>query len=143
MIVLLSIKPEYADRIFDGTKRYEFRKTIFKENVNRVVVYASAPVGKVIGEFTIEHILCDQLDNLWKRTRSYAGISEEFFYSYFADRSSGYAIKIGDAWRYNVPYCIREAYGIHPPQSFVYLCCPWPQKKNPLTLDLFDSPSLA
>ena len=29
MKVLLSIKPEFADKIFNGTKKYEFRKEIF------------------------------------------------------------------------------------------------------------------
>lgn len=30
MKVLLSIKPEFAERIFNGSKKYEFRKVIFK-----------------------------------------------------------------------------------------------------------------
>lgn len=58
MKVLLSIKPEFAFKIFDGTKHFEFRKVIFKNpNVNIVVVYASSPVQQVIGEFEIETIL--------------------------------------------------------------------------------------
>ena len=52
MKVLLSIKPEYASKILDGTKRYEYRRAIFKRTeVTTVVVYASDPVRKVIGEF--------------------------------------------------------------------------------------------
>lgn len=31
MKVLLSIKPEFANKIFEGTKRFEFRKSIFKK----------------------------------------------------------------------------------------------------------------
>lgn len=50
MKVLMSIKPEFADKIFDGSKRYEFRRMIFKQPaVKKVVVYASAPVQMVIG----------------------------------------------------------------------------------------------
>jgi len=30
MKILLSIKPEYAEKIFAGTKKYEFRRSIFK-----------------------------------------------------------------------------------------------------------------
>ena len=30
MKVLLSIKPEFAEKILNGTKRFEFRKGIFK-----------------------------------------------------------------------------------------------------------------
>ena len=62
MKVLLSIKPEYAEKIFEGTKKYEFRRSVFKNrNVKTVVVYASSPVQKVIGEFDIEHIINDDL----------------------------------------------------------------------------------
>ena len=31
MKILLSIKPEFAERIFDGSKKYEFRKVIFRK----------------------------------------------------------------------------------------------------------------
>ena len=31
MKALLSIKPEFADKIFAGTKRYEFRRAVFKK----------------------------------------------------------------------------------------------------------------
>ena len=44
MKVLLSIKPEFANKIFEGTKRFEFRKSIFKKEVKTVVVYASSPL---------------------------------------------------------------------------------------------------
>ena len=52
--VLLSIKPEFADKIFNGTKKYEFRRSIFKENIKIIVVYVSYPVQEIVGEFEIE-----------------------------------------------------------------------------------------
>ena len=52
MKVVLSIKPEFANKIFDGSKKFEFRKVIFKnEKIKTVIVYASSPVQKVIGGF--------------------------------------------------------------------------------------------
>ena len=67
MKVLLSIKPEYAYKIFDGSKKYEFRRSVFKDtNVKTIVVYASSPVQKVIGEFEIDSILNESLDSLGK-----------------------------------------------------------------------------
>ena len=52
MKVILSIKPEFANKIFNGTKKFEFRRTLFKKKeVKKIVVYASAPISKVIGEF--------------------------------------------------------------------------------------------
>jgi len=124
MIALLSIKPEFASRIFDGTKKFEYRKIKFKQNVTRVVVYASAPISMVIGEFTVEGIIHDKLDDLWRETFEGAGISEEFFYDYFSNRPAGYAIIIGDTLEYSSPYKLQDTLGVRPPQSFLYLSCP-------------------
>lgn len=120
--VLLSIKPEFAERIFDGSKKFEFRKAIFKdENITTVVVYASSPVQKVIGEFKIDIILDDQPDKLWKKTKNHAGINEDYFFDYFADRDIGYAIKVKSVKRYSKPLCLRQDFNLTPPQSFMYL----------------------
>ena len=68
MKVVLSIKPQFANKIFDGTKKFEFRKAIFKnQNVTSVLVYASSPVQKVIGEFEIGEIFNFDLKTLWDK----------------------------------------------------------------------------
>lgn len=122
MKVLLSIKPEFAERIFEGSKKYEFRKAIFKNpHIRTVVVYASSPVQLVIGEFDIETILRDEPEGLWRETCEYSGISEEFFFDYFAERNIGFAIKVKKARRYKKPRCLRTRYNIPPPQSFCYV----------------------
>lgn len=122
MKVVLSIKPEFANKIFDGSKRYEFRRTIFKNpDVKTVVVYASSPVQKVIGEFEIETILNSEPKELWKSTKEYSGISKEFFFSYFQDKPEGFAIKIKKAKKYKKPKCLKADFKLLPPQSFVYL----------------------
>jgi predicted transcriptional regulator len=122
MKVLLSIKPKYADLIFDGTKKFEFRRTIFKnENIKTVIVYASSPVRKVIGEFEIETILNNDLAILWKQTKDYAGIDKAYFFEYFINKEKGYAIKIKKAKKYRNPLCLKEDFNLLPPQSFLYL----------------------
>ena len=118
----MSIKPENADKIFLGEKKYEFRRSIFKnKKATHVVVYASSPVKKVVGEFEIVDILHDDVNVLWERTRFLAGISEEKFFNYFSDKDKGYAIQIGKTQRYQHPLSLEEKYGLSPPQSFVYL----------------------
>ena len=121
MKVLLSIKPEFANKIFEGTKRFEFRKSIFKKEVKTVVVYASSPLQQVIGEFEIEQILHLDLDTLWDITCSESGISESFFYKYFEDKQRGYAIEIRNVKKYEKPQNLKETYNLFPPQSFAYL----------------------
>lgn len=122
MKVVLSIKPEFAFKIFDGSKKFEFRKAIFKNtNVKSVIVYASSPVQQVIGEFEIEDILNYDLQTLWEITQEHSGISEDFYYKYFANREHGYAIKIKKTKKYRIPKCLKEDFNILPPQSFAYL----------------------
>jgi predicted transcriptional regulator len=122
MKVLLSIKPEFAERIFDGSKKFEFRKAIFKnQDIKTVVVYASSPMQKVIGEFEIDSIINDSLAGLWQKTKLFAGIDEEYFYQYFSDRKIGFAIKIKETKKYQTPLCLRKDFNLLPPQSFLYM----------------------
>jgi len=122
MKVLLSIKPEFAERIFDGSKKYEFRRSIFKNpNITTVVVYASSPVQRVIGEFEIETVLRDSPQTLWKKTKKHSGITEEFFFDYFSEREEGFAIKVKKTRRFRKPRCLRSSYDVSPPQSFCYV----------------------
>lgn len=121
MDVLLSIKPEFALEIFNGTKKFEYRRTIFRERVERIVVYASSPVKMVIGEFLIKDILFEDLHSLWCKTKHHSGISRRYFYLYFSDKEKGYAIKVGRVIKYQTPRPLHDLYGIKAPQSFAYI----------------------
>jgi len=125
MKVVLSIKPEFAFKIFDGTKKFEFRKSIFKnEKIKTIIVYASSPVQQVIGEFDIEEVLNHDLSTLWDLTQEFSGISEEFYYEYFTNKEQGFAIKIKKTRKYRTPKCLRADFNLSPPQSFAY----WSEK---------------
>lgn len=88
-----SIKPQFANMIFEGSKQFEFRKAIFKNrDIKKVIVYASPPVQKVIGEFEIDRIISNNPRIIWRQTNSLSGISEGCFFEYFHDREVAYAI---------------------------------------------------
>ncbi|MDR0683134.1 MAG: ASCH domain-containing protein [Dysgonamonadaceae bacterium] len=122
MKVLLSIKPEFALKIFEGTKKYEFRKIIFKrKDVTTVVVYASSPMQQVIGEFEIEKILCKDTESLWQETKRHSGITKDFYDEYFADKEMAYAIQVGATLMYTDPLLLADVGLNFAPQSFAYL----------------------
>jgi predicted transcriptional regulator len=121
MKVVLSIKPEFVEKIFEGTKKYEYRRTIFRQNVETIVIYASAPISKAVGEFDVGNILHDDLQKLWDNTKNYSGTSKDCFLDYFSDKDKGYAIEIISFKKYQVPICIKEKFGMAPPQSFAYI----------------------
>ncbi|PHM45909.1 hypothetical protein Xmau_00300 [Xenorhabdus mauleonii] len=123
MKVLLSIKPEFAEKILNGTKKYEFRKGIFKNtSVRSVVIYATKPVGRIVGEFDIETIIEDAPEAVWYKTYEYAGISKQFFDSYFFKKKKAFAIQIGKVKKYSTPIPLDEfGHNIVAPQSYRYL----------------------
>lgn len=123
MKILLSIKPEFAERIFDGTKRFEFRKVVYaNRHVRTVVLYVTRPVGRILGEFEVLDITEAAPNNLWAKTQEFAGVSREFFDEYFLGRDRGYAIHIGFVTRYETPVVPEDVIeNFTPPQSYMYL----------------------
>lgn len=119
----MSIKPEFALKIFDGTKKFEFRKSIYKnDSISSVIVYASSPMKKVIGEFKIKDIHKDSPTRIWKQTKNESGITKKFFDEYFQGREKAYAIEIQSINKYKNPKCLKKDYNIHfAPQSFMYV----------------------
>lgn len=121
--VLLSVKPQFAEAILAGEKTFEFRRAVFRrENVRIVVLYASSPTRKVVGEFIIDEVLSLHLDALWGVTKDGGAIDRSYFDQYFEGLLTGYALKVKRARRYRSPLCLRTDFGItHPPQSFRYI----------------------
>lgn len=122
MKVLLSIKPEFAFKIFDGTKKFEFRKSIFKrKDITNIIVYASSPVQQVIGEFEIEDILYDDIEKVWDKTKRASGITKQFYDEYFADKEKAFAIQVGAVKKYRSPKRLSDYQLNFAPQSFAYV----------------------
>lgn len=122
MKVLLSIKPEYVEEIIKGNKKFEYRKRIFKREVESVVIYCTMPVGKIVGEFTIDSIINESPKKIWNMTSSYSGISRDSFLNYFSGRSDGFAIKIKNFVEYEKPINPREIDDhFVAPQSYKYI----------------------
>lgn len=123
MRVLLSIKPEYANKIFSGEKKFEFRKRAFRNiEVHTVVVYSTMPVGRIIGEFTIKHIHQDSPKSIWSKTKRFSGIDEDFFNEYYDGRDLAVAIEIDKTSLYKQSINPKEEYeNFTAPQSFMYL----------------------
>ena len=119
--ILLSINPEYVDKIFNGTKEYEFRKVGCKRVINKIIIYSTAPIKKVVGEATVERILSDKPDIVWEMTKKKAGINSDFFYNYYRGKHKAIAYKLGQVKEYDAPVDLDYYNVTTPPQSFIYL----------------------
>ncbi len=119
--ILLSIKPEYASKILNGEKKYEFRRNIPKRNVDKVVVYSSYPEQKIVGEFSVKKIHKKKINTLWKISKGWQGIKHKDFNNYYADKKEGYAYEIGIVKQYKKKRDLSDYKIRFAPQSFIYL----------------------
>lgn len=119
--ILISIKPQYVEKILKGTKKYEFRTKVAKQDINSLIIYSTYPTKKVVGEAQIIEIIEMTPDALWEKTKEYAGISKKDFDIYFKGREKAYAYKLGEIKEYNNPRELQFYNIDYAPQSFVYI----------------------
>jgi predicted transcriptional regulator len=119
----LSIKPEFASAILSGTKRFEYRRTIFRrEDIDTVVLYASSPTQRVVGEFTIKRVISAPPMELWASTHAWSGISRAYFNDYFRGCQVAHAIEVGKVKEYKLPKLLTASLSVsRAPQSFCYV----------------------
>lgn len=119
--ILISITPEYVDKIFAGTKKFEYRKTRCNPDVDTMIVYSTYPKKRVVGEVKIVEIIEDLPDLVWEKTKVDSGITKVFFDSYYKGKNRAIAYKLGEIKKYN-PVKLLKDFGVkNAPQSFVYI----------------------
>ena len=124
--LLMSIRPQYANKIFDGSKTVELRriKPKFLGNGDLVFIYVSSPVKSLLGAFVVSSVVEKPLASLWNAVRNRAGINKAEFFNYYVGAQSGVAIFIKDVWLLPKPIHLtdlkRQVKGFHPPQSYRY-----------------------
>ncbi len=119
--MLLSIKPEYVDRILAGKKKYEFRKFRCRQDIDTIVIYATAPVKKIVAEAKIDDVLEGDIEEIWQRTKPDRGITKKAYAAYYRGREIAIAYKLGKIVTYQTPKTLDEIGLNYTPQSFAYL----------------------
>ena len=119
---LISIHPRHVRKILDGTKRFEYRRSMPKEKIAFLVLYSTAPEKRVVAVAEVMGQIIDSPNEVWRQTSEAAGISWKFFCDYFGDRESASALRLGKVYEFSRPIGLDELprYRV-PPQSFFYL----------------------
>lgn len=119
--ILLSINPEHVENILKGIKKYEYRKIACRRRVDKIIIYSTTPIKKVVGEAEVIDILQKEKDELWHETENESGITKTFFDEYYKNKETAVAYKLGKVTKFEKPKELQE-YGIKcAPQSFVYI----------------------
>ena len=121
-VALLSIRPHYADEILAGRKLVEFRRRPLPHDVTQVVIYATAPVARVVGAFQVEAIDSTTPSDAWEHYHQVGGIGQEAFDAYYDGTDTAHVIRIRAVQAAESPFPLSEVdESLRPPQSFTYL----------------------
>ncbi|MBF0568295.1 MAG: ASCH domain-containing protein [Nitrospirae bacterium] len=121
--ILISIKPEYANKIFDGTKTVELRRKFPKlEKRCLAFVYATAPVKALIGVCQIEKVISAPPQELWSKVGKQAGITYDEYNKYFSGALEAQGIFFSATTLFPEPIPLHEVWiGVTAPQSYRYI----------------------
>lgn len=122
MDAILSIKPKFVKEIAEGRKTYEFRKIKLRAHIGKIYVYASSPICRIVGEFTLGDVLEGTPEQIWALTSKQAGITKAYFNEYYSNKNVAFAFEIKSYIAYDEPidpYQTLEHFT--PPQSFCYI----------------------
>ena len=124
--LLLSLKPRYADLIFEGVKKAELRKRSLVQMEGRdVFVYVTRPIMRLRGGFRVGEVWAGTPQYIWKKVSEWAGVNKDDFDAYYAEKSIAYALEITDVWEFANPPALnmlRSRFGnFIVPQSWRYV----------------------
>jgi predicted transcriptional regulator len=122
-VVLLSIKPKYADLILAGTKTVELRRSWPSNDVGVMVIYSSAPVQRLTGIALIKEVQeCDP-DTLWEIARAHGGgVTQDELNEYLGTKKLVYGVMLGRVIPAEVRVDPKDLFpSFTPPQGFLYL----------------------
>ena len=107
--LLLSLKPRYADLVFDELKKIEFRRRIATNMKGRdVFIYVSSPARHLRGGFRVADVHSGAPEEIWEKVSELGSVDKRDFDTYFEGRSVAYALEISDVWEYENPIKLDE-----------------------------------
>lgn len=124
--VLLSVKPEFVEKIFRSDKTVELRKKIPTLDAgDEVLIYASSPVMALVGAIEVVDVVREAPHSLWKLVKAHAAVERSFYDLYYQDRDTAYGIFIGRTRLFEYACTLpslREVWpGFRPPQNYRYV----------------------
>ena len=95
-LLIISVKPKYAEKILRGEKTIELRKCAPKKvgKDDYILIYVTAPVKELWGIYKIEKIIKEKPDTFWENFGEKTGISKQEFNNYYKENTSAFGIQL-------------------------------------------------
>lgn len=125
-MVVLSLKPRFAEAILTGVKTVELRRTEPKiETPMLALLYAASPMRSLVGTCIVTSVRSADLVDLWHEHGHEASLSYHEFQQYFEEVHKGTALTLTKPQAFNRRVKLQdlraEWEGFRPPQSFAYV----------------------
>jgi predicted transcriptional regulator len=122
-IILLSVKPRFADLIVLGSKRVELRRVVPLRPVETIALYSSSPIQAIVAMVDVKEIIEASPSKLWRLSKEYGGgLTKTELENYFESKKTGFALILDNVRIFEKPIkpkrIIKE---FSPPQSYKYL----------------------
>ncbi|MCD8286641.1 MAG: ASCH domain-containing protein [Clostridia bacterium] len=119
--ILISVRPAYARAILNGTKTCEYRRSVPRRPVSRMLIYETAPAKHIMGEAEVIGLLELPVEELWERTKALGGLTEAAYRQYFHGQEIAHAFLLGRITAYEEPVELKATGVSRAPQSWMYL----------------------
>jgi len=105
--ILMSIKTKYANQIFAGIKKYEYRRrSLGDKNIGKkIFIYSSEEEKAIVGYIVVEDIIKGDINFILDST-NYNG--DDSIIDYFNNCDVCYALKIKNAVRFDFSISLSE-----------------------------------
>lgn len=124
-VLLLSLRPRFADAILDGTKTVELRRRpVNAAPGTRVILYSTAPMMAIVGTAHLRKVDIRDPDSAWLRHRRSLGLTRDEFDAYLEGSERAYLLHLARVCELDQPlhlHELRRSGGFRPPQSFRYV----------------------
>ena len=123
--VVLSIRPQYSEKILEGRKTVELRRRFPLSAPGGTIayIYATSPIRAMVGMTEIKSVLKLPVEQIWADFEEAASIGREEFRKYFEGLDFGCVLLFDDIRVFSRPMPLdelRQRFGFEPPQSFLY-----------------------
>lgn len=125
-MVVLSLKPRFAEAILAGVKTAELRRTAPKIDVpTRALLYATTPMRALLGTCIVTDVQSADLAVLWREHGPQSALAYDEFQRYFEGVEVGTALTLAQPQSLSSEVPLQDLRakprGFRPPQSFAYI----------------------
>jgi predicted transcriptional regulator len=120
---LISIQPQHVEKIIAGAKRWEFRRVWPTENIDALLIYATAPTKRIMAVAEVGQVVRASKSRLWDVAGRQGGITRRVLFDYLAGKQKAVCVELTGVSGFGDGIEPHTIFGdeFRAPQSFRYL----------------------